>query len=95
VDPSLLPVNLLRDYAGFLQFWPLRAALTTLRPLLYTSRPKARVREISHRGVVTAALVYDTLPVIDFFRKVSEDVRLGAMDLRGLPAPFLFVLRRD
>jgi hypothetical protein len=95
VDPSLLPVNLLRDYAGFLQFWPLRAALTTLRPLLYTSRPNARVREISHRGVVTAALVYDTLPVIDFFRKVSEDVRLGAMDLRGLPAPFLFVLRRD
>ena len=33
--------------------------------------------------------------VIDVFRKVSEDVRLGAMDLRGLPAPFLFVLRRD
>jgi hypothetical protein len=95
VDPSLLPVNLLRDYAGFLQFWPLRTALTTLRPLLYTSRPKARVREIAHRGVVTAALVYDTLPVIDVFRKVSEDVRLGAMDLRGLPAPFLFVLRRD
>ena len=44
---------------------------------------------------MTAALVYDTLPVIDVFRKVSEDVRLGAMDLRGLPAPFLFVLRRD
>jgi hypothetical protein len=95
VDPSLLPVNLLRDYAGFLQFWPLRTALTRLRPLLYTNRPKARLREIRHRGVVTAAMVYDTLPIIDVFRKVSDDVRLGAMDLRGLPAPFLFVLRRD
>jgi hypothetical protein len=95
VDPTLLPIGVLRDYAGFLQFWPLRTALISLRPLLYTNRPKARLREITHRGVVTAAMVYDSLPIIDVFRKVSEDVRLGAMDLRGLPAPFLFVLRRD
>jgi hypothetical protein len=95
VDPSVLPVNLLRDYAGFLQLWPLRAALNTVRPLLYTNKPKARLREVAHRGVVTAAMVYDTLPVIDMVRRVSDDVRLGAMDLRGLPRPFLFVLRRD
>ena len=95
VDPSLLPMALLRDYAGFLQFWPLRTAMTSLRPLLYTSRPKARLREIEHRGVVTAAMVYDSLPIIDVFRRVDDDVRLGAMDMRGLPAPFLFVLRRD
>ena len=95
VDPSLLPVNLLRDYAGFLQLWPLRSALTTFRPLLYTTKPKARLREVTHRGVVTAAMVYDSLPIIDVFRRVSDDVRLGAMDMRGLPAPFLFVLRRD
>jgi hypothetical protein len=95
VDPSVLPVTLLRDYAGFLQLWPLRTALSTLRPLLYTSKPKARLREVTHRGVVTAAMVYDSLPIIDVFRRVSDDVRLGAMDMRGLPAPFLFVLRRD
>jgi hypothetical protein len=45
--------------------------------------------------VVTAAMVYDALPVIDVFRRVSDDVRLGAMDMRGLPSPFLFVLRRE
>ena len=95
VDPSILPVNLLRDYAGFLQFWPLRRALTAFRPLLYTTRPKARLREVAHRGVLTAAIVYDSLPVIDVFRRVSDNVRLGAMDMRGLPEPFLFVLRRD
>ena len=95
VDPSLLPIGLLRDYAGFLQLWPLRTALTGIRPLLYTSKPKARLREVTHRGVVTAAMVYDSLPIIDVFRRVSDDVRLGAMDMRGLPTPFLFVLRRD
>ena len=95
VDPSMLPINLLRDYAGFLQFWPLRTALVTMRPLLYTNKPKARLREVTHRGVVTAAMVYDTVPIIDVFRRVSDDVRLAAMDMRGLPFPYLFVLRRD
>jgi hypothetical protein len=95
VDPSLLPMSLLRDYAGFLQFWPLRTALAAVRPLLYTGRPRARLREVTHRGVVTAAMVYDGLPIIDVFRRVGDDVRLGAMDMRGLPSPFLFVLRRD
>jgi hypothetical protein len=68
---------------------------TRIRPLLYTDKPKARLREVTHRGVVTAAMVYDALPIIDVFRRISDDVRLGAMDMRGLPNPFLFVLRRD
>ena len=53
------------------------------------------LREVTHRGVVTAAMVYDSLPIIDVFRRVDDDVRLGAMDMRGLPFPYLFVLRRD
>jgi hypothetical protein len=95
VDPGWLPMSVLRDYAGFLQLWPLRTALNAIRPVLYTDKPKARLREISHRGVVTATMVYDALPIIDVFRRVSDDVRLGAMDMRGLPSPFLFVLHRD
>jgi hypothetical protein len=99
IDPWLLPMGVLRDYAGFVagfaHFWPLRAAFSAIRPLLYTDKPKARLRKVTHRGVVTAAMVYDALPVIDVFRRVSDDVRLGAMDMRGLPAPFLFLLRRE
>jgi hypothetical protein len=95
VDPGLLPVGVLRDYAGFLDVWPVRWAFARIRPALYTRRPKARLRSVEHRGVVTAAMVYDALPIIDVFRRVSDDVRLGAMDMRGLPSPFLFVLTRD
>ena len=50
---------------------------------------------VEHRGVVTAALVYDRLPIIDAFRRVDDATLLGVMDLRGLPDPYLFVLRRD
>ena len=95
VDPALIPLGLLRGYAGLAKLWPARTAFGRLRPLLYTNQPKARLRTIEHRGVSTAAMVYDALPIIDVFRRVSDDVVLGAMDMRGLPSPFFFVLERD
>jgi hypothetical protein len=45
--------------------------------------------------VLTATLCYDALPINDVFRKVDDDTLVGAMDLRGLEMPFMFVLRRD
>ncbi|HYX94508.1 MAG TPA: DUF4334 domain-containing protein [Geodermatophilus sp.] len=47
-----------------------------------------------HRGVPTTALLYDRLPVVDVFRRVSPDLLLGLMDMRGLPDPFAFLLER-
>ena len=95
VNPALLPVAVLRDHARLARHPLARAAFGALRPLLTTARPRARLRAVEHRGVVTAAMVYDALPVIDVFRRVGADTVLGLMDLRGLPAPFFFLLRRD
>jgi len=95
VDPAFLPLGLLGDYAGLAHLSLLRTVFGGVRPLLYTNRPKARLRTVEHRGVDTAAMIYDALPIIDFFRRVGDDVLLGAMDMRGLAAPFLFVLQRD
>ena len=95
VDPGLVPIGVLRDHAGFAHRPAVRRAFGVLKPLLWTTSPKARLRVVEHRGVVTAAMVYDALPIIDVFRQVSLEVRLGLMDLRGLPAPFFFVLERD
>ena len=72
-----------------------RAAFGGIRPLLHTDEPKARLRTVEHRGVATAAMVYDALPIIDVFRRVDDATLLGLMDLRGLPRPFFFVLERD
>jgi hypothetical protein len=95
VDPALLPLWLLRDLAGVAHLRLLRTAFRGIRPLLSTNRPKARLRTVEHRGVATAAMVYDALPIIDVFRRVGADVLIGAMDMRGLPAPCFFLLRRD
>lgn len=95
LDPTPAPLWLLRSAPGLLRTPPARLAFHAVRPLLATRRPQARLRRLEHRGVLTAALVYDRLPVIDAFRAVSADAVLGLMDLRGLADPFPFVLRRD
>ncbi|TYP83647.1 DUF4334 domain-containing protein [Blastococcus xanthinilyticus] len=95
VNPALLPVGVLRRAPRLAGSRAALAAFAAVRPLLATSRPQARLRMIEHRGVTTAAMVYDRLPIIDVFRRVSSRTVLGLMDLRGLPDPFFFVLRRE
>ncbi len=46
---------------------------------------------MEHRGVVTAAMLYDALLIVDVFRRISADTVLGVMDMRGLTGPFFFV----
>jgi Domain of unknown function (DUF4334)/GXWXG protein len=95
VNPAVAPTSLLRARPELARLPAARAAFTAIRPLLHTRRPTARLRMLEHRGRLSAAMIYDALPVIDVFRRVDDDTLLGLMDLRGLPDPFLFVLRRD
>jgi len=95
VDPALVPLSVLRTAPGVAHSRVLRRVFPGVRPLLSTDKPKARLRTMEHRGVVTAAMVYDALPIIDVFRRVSADQVLGLMDLRGLADPFFFTLQRD
>jgi hypothetical protein len=95
VNPAFMPMALGVRYPRLLHA-PLVARLFAgLRPLLSTRKPKARLRMTRYRGVVSATMCYDALPINDVFRKVDDDTLVGAMDLRGLAAPFMFVLRRE
>jgi Domain of unknown function (DUF4334)/GXWXG protein len=70
-------------------------AITALKPALKARGPKARLRTTRFRGVDTATMIYDQLPINDVFRQIDDDAVLGAMDLRGIKAPYFFVLHRD
>lgn len=61
---------------------------------LETDKPTSRLRMVELHGKSTASMIYDELPIIDHFRKVDGDTVLGAMDLRGTPQTYFFVLRR-
>lgn len=80
--------------------WPWlrsRAATMAFRaaaPLLATQKPTARLRHLIYRGRAGAAMIYDRQPIIDVFRTLGPDHRLGLMDARGFP-PFFFLLERE
>jgi Domain of unknown function (DUF4334)/GXWXG protein len=95
LQPALAPLGLLRRAPGLARVPGAPAVFAALRPLLRTGRPAARLRLVEHRGVLTAALVYDRLPVVDVFRQLPAGRLIGLMDLRGMPRPFFFVLERD
>lgn len=69
--------------------------IAALRPVLQTRAPKARLRTTRYRGVDTATMIYDQLPINDVFRRLSDDAVIGAMDLRNSHKPYFFVLQRD
>ncbi|MFH8347787.1 DUF4334 domain-containing protein [Streptomyces sp. NPDC018045] len=60
----------------------------------YTDMGLASLREVVHRGKQSTAMVYDQLPVIDHFRRLTDDVLLCVMDKKGDPEDFYFHLTR-
>jgi len=54
----------------------------------------ASLREVVFRGVPTATMIYDKSPVLDHFRKVSDDLVVGVMDQKGSERPLVFFLSR-
>lgn len=94
LDPGRLPLALLVRRPGVARLPLAAGAFRRVLPLLATRRPRSRLRTVEHRGVRTAAMVYDAVPIIDVFRRVDDRTLLGVMDLRGMPEPYFFVLRR-
>jgi Domain of unknown function (DUF4334)/GXWXG protein len=95
LNPAFVPIAALLRYQWLLRAPFVPRLFSVVRPLLSTHNPKARLRLMAYRGVLTATMCYDALPINDVFRKVDNDTLVGVMDLRGLAAPFMFVLRRQ
>lgn len=65
------------------------------REQVETTDYKARARMTEYRGKLSATMIYDELAINDVFRKIDDNTVLGAMDLKGLPVPYFFILKRD
>lgn len=93
IDPAWLPLWFLTGGLGLAKRL---ASPTLLRAALFarTAKPRARLRMTEYRGVLTATMIYDALPINDVFRAVDDATLIGAMDMRGYDRPYLFALRR-
>jgi len=54
---------------------------------------RARLRRIEYRGVVSAAMIYDRLPIIDHFRAIDDDTLMGLMETRGRRGAAFYLTR--
>jgi hypothetical protein len=95
VNPRLVPMGATLRFSNTLHHPAAPRLVKPVMRLLRTSAPQARLRMVEYRGVVTATMCYDRLPVNDHFRRVDADTVVGAMDARGMAQPFMFVLHRE
>ena len=61
----------------------------------YENLGLAQLREVAFNGKVGASLIYDNHPIMDYFRKVNDDVVIGLGDIKGKPTDFFFYLERE
>jgi hypothetical protein len=95
VDPAWIPIGLMTWGLGLSQRIATPGLVRAAALIAGATQPKARLRMTEFRGVVSATMIYDALPINDVFRAVDRDTLVGAMDMRGHEAPFMFVLRRE
>lgn len=94
VDPQRIPMSLATG-ASLPRSTFMSRLFLSLKLVLQTKQPRARLRMMEYRGKVSATMIYDHLPIHDVFRKIDDNTVLGIMDLRGLEKPFFFILRRE
>jgi hypothetical protein len=94
-NPALVPVSLAVRFNRLVRTRPMRVIGRRLVRMARTSKPRARLRMMEYRGVVTATMSYDALPINDHFRRVDAETVIAVMDFRTIDRPFLFVLRRE
>ncbi len=94
LNPKFMPMNLMWKLhvprSGLLNALSLPFKLA-----LQTGKSRARLRMLEHRGKTSATMIYDDLPIHDVFRKLDNETVLGVMDLKDMPQPFFFLLRRE
>lgn len=61
----------------------------------YDNLGVAQLREVVFNGKVCASLIYDKQPIMDYFRKVNDNVVIGLGDVKGKPTDFFFHLTRE
>ena len=93
-DPAWIPLRLA---LRFHKIGRSRAASNLFSFLLRRLRakgPVASLKAVPFQGVTSAAMVYDTKPIVDHFRKVDDNRLVGAMVIEGDERVYFFELER-
>jgi len=90
VNPNLIPM-----WMTFPKIKILKKILLLSKPILQTMKPKAHLKMMDYRGKTSTAMIYNSKPIQDHFRKIDDNRVLGLMELKGDEKPYFFILERD
>ncbi|MBB4568736.1 DUF4334 domain-containing protein [Rhizobium leucaenae] len=94
IDPALIPLRLAFRFHRFGRTQVARNLFLYLQKIWRAKGPVASLRPMSFRGKTSAAMVYDSQPITDHFRRIDEDRLLGVMAVEGDSRYYFFVLTR-
>lgn len=94
VNPARLPFSLSLALP-VPKFAAMKYLFRWSRPVFSGEEYYAHLELRSYRGQSSAAMVYNTQPIVDHFRRFDDDHLLGLMELDGSPGPLFFRLARD
>ncbi len=94
IDPSAIPLNLAFRFHRLGRTKAAKNLFSHLLKHLRARGPVASIRTMGFRGKVSAAMVYDSKPIIDHFRRIDAERVLGVMTIQGHHGHFFFQLER-
>lgn len=62
---------------------------------VFSKLGSARLREMVFGDVVSTGLIYDKHPILDYFRKINDDLIIGYGEAKGETPNFFFYLARE
>ncbi len=95
LHPGRLPMGLIARFPKLVHLKVTGTVFAIVQPLFLTKKSKSKLMMTEYRGVVTATMCYDDLPIHDMFRRVDEQTLLGISHLPGFEPPLLFVLTQE
>ncbi|MDL2402614.1 DUF4334 domain-containing protein [Rhizobium mayense] len=94
IDPGMIPLKLALRFHRFGRSRAARGWFSYLQKVWRANGPVASLRPMSFRGKMSAAMVYDEQPIIDYFRRIDDDRLLGVMAVEGDRRYYFFLLTR-
>ena len=94
LDPRFMPLAAALRWPRLMRSAPIRAGFVLLRGALRSREPAARLARVEFRGCLSAAMIYDSQPIVDHFRRIDATRLLGLMQARSA-APYFFLLTAE
>lgn len=91
IEPALFPIRWAVRFAGFGRTARALNLFSHLRPRLRARGTTASLQQRMDEGVMTASMVYDRQPIVDYFRR-ADDIVYGKMVVNGDPRRYFFRL---